>query len=369
MALKDKMLAYALENGIPLLGVSGVEPFDRASPVLAEREKRGFLSGWEEKDVDLRNFPQRVMPGAKALISVAIPYFVPEQLTSAGDLSGRVSRSAWGKDYHTVLKQKLEGLMSFLSRYCPVKYRLMIDKGPLPDREAASRAGIGHFGKNCNIITRDYGSWVFLGQALIDLEIEPDAPAQGECGRCDHCIRACPTGALVAPYTLNATRCLSYITQLPGSIPREFRPLLGNRLYGCDFCQEVCPSNMNAKPGGSPDFYPEHDHAFPLLPPLIDMDEQDFRARWGLTSAAWRGRRNFIRNAVVALGNSGDDRAVPSLIKALGHPSPVIRGHAAWALGQIGGKDAKQALEQASSGESDPVAREEAVMALAFIGS
>ncbi|MHB1418264.1 MAG: tRNA epoxyqueuosine(34) reductase QueG [Bacillota bacterium] len=365
MVLKEELHVYARENGIPLLGVAGVEPFVRAHASMVLRGQSGYLSGWEEKDLCLRTQPQRVMPGARTLISIALPYF-NEQAAPSGNLWGRVSRSAWGKDYHQVVQIKLEGLMNFLSNRSPqpITYRLMVDTGPLADREVANRAGIGHFGKNCTIITRDYGSWVFLGEALIDLEMDPDPPARGECGCCDLCISACPTGALTAPYTLNATKCLAYITQQPGSIPRQLRPLLGNRLYGCDLCQEVCPGNRIVNLAGSLESGAKMEAIFPSLSSLIDMDEHHFQLRWGNTSAAWRGRRNMIRNGVVALGNSGDIMAIPPLIKALAHPSPVIRGHAAWALGRIGGKEARQALEQRGTSEREGGVLEEIELAL-----
>jgi epoxyqueuosine reductase len=260
-----------------------------------------------------------------------------------------------------------------------------VDDGPMLDRAAANRAGIGWFGKNTNILTPSFGSWVFLGQVITDLELEPDAPLKKSCGSCVRCIADCPTGALVAPYVLDNARCISYQTiENRGAIPRDLRPLMQDWVFGCDICQDVCPVNRKAREAGQP--IPPPDSAggadssrssgraagmgFLDLAELLKMSEEDFRTRFAGTSIMRAKRVGMQRNACVVLGNSGDDSAVPALRRALVKGEPMVRGHAAWALGRIGGPDAAEALAQAASLEADPEVLEEiAAAGLELAGS
>jgi epoxyqueuosine reductase len=229
------------------------------------------------------------------------------------------------------------------------------------DRAWAERAGLGWIGKNTNVILMPRGSWFFLGEILTDSELPPDPPAGNHCGRCTRCIPACPTGAITAPYRLDARRCISYLTiEHRGPIPPALRPLIGTRIFGCDDCQEVCPWNRFATPTANPDFAERPEQQTPALIPLLSMDEREFRSRFEGTAVLRAKRAGFLRNVAVALGNLRDPRAVPALCRALGEdPDPVVRGHAAWALGRIGGEAARAALDTAAAGEPDPEARGE----------
>jgi epoxyqueuosine reductase len=204
----------------------------------------------------------------------------------------------------------------------------------LLDRPAAIRSGIGWQGRNGSVIVRDLGSWVVLGELILDLELEPDSPAEGNrCGGCNRCQAACPTGALRAPYSLDISRCLSHLTQMPGSIPESLRPLLGTRIYGCDRCQEVCPHNRRARPGNHPEFHPSQGlGASPDLISLLNLSTEEFKQRVAPTTIGWIRRSRFRRNVAVALGNLGDPAAIPALEVAAQDQDLIVKEHATWAL-------------------------------------
>jgi epoxyqueuosine reductase len=234
--------------------------------------------------------------------------------------------------------------------------RYYVDTGPLLDRALAQRAGLGWFGKNTMLITRaGYGSYVFLGEVLTDLVLEPDPPMKGSCGQCRICLDECPTGAIVAPFVVDARRCISYLTiELRGWIPRELRPLMGTWVYGCDICQDVCPHNTLVRTGVHAEFAPRRDVAFPDLLELLHIDERTYQERFRHSAIKRAKRQGLRRNAAVALGNLGDSRAVPALVRALDDGDPIVRGHAAWALGRIGGAEAHDALRRLAQRETDP---------------
>jgi epoxyqueuosine reductase len=234
------------------------------------------------------------------------------------------------------------------------------------DRAAAERAGVGWFGKHTNILTPTHGSWVLLGQAITDLELEPDTPLAKSCGRCVRCVDACPTGAIVAPFAIDNTRCISFLTiELRGPIPRQMRPLVGDWVFGCDICQEACPVNRDPRPSRDPALEALHDFAAPELIPLLELDDEGFRERFRKSAVKRAKRVGLQRNVCVALGNIGDPRAVPALERALnGADTLVVRTHAAWALGRIGGRRAVEALRSAGA-RPEPEVAEEIEMALA----
>jgi epoxyqueuosine reductase len=248
------------------------------------------------------------------------------------------------------------------------------------DRAVAQRAGLGWYGKNTCILAKGWGSWVFLSELVTSLDLESDAPLGANCGRCEICLHACPTDAFVAPYVLDNRRCISYLTiELKGSIPVELRPLIGNRIFGCDICQQVCPVNRVAEgrlraagklgPRGERlEFQPRTPSASsPALIELLALDEEAFRARFRHSPIKRAKRRGLLRNACVALGNLGDPVAVPALIRALEDVEPLVRGHAAWALGTIGGAGARSALVAALDGEQDEGVRQELRYALSLL--
>jgi epoxyqueuosine reductase len=239
----------------------------------------------------------------------------------------------------------------------------------LLEREIAARAGLGFVGRNTNLIHPRWGSWLFLGELLLSVEVPPLAPAMagsGTCGRCTRCLEACPSGALVAPYILDARRCISYLTiELKGPIPHEMRPSLGNRIFGCDICQEVCPWNRRfARRAVEAAFQPRPGAIAPPLLDLLALDDEGFRQRFRGSPVRRARRRGLLRNVAVALGNWGHPAAVPGLVRALHDAEPLIRGHAAWALGRIAGSEARRALQAALATEGDEWVGEEMRLAL-----
>ena len=236
------------------------------------------------------------------------------------------------------------------------------------DRAAAARAGLGWFGKNGNILNPTYGSWLLLGQIVTNLKLEPDAPLAKTCGQCTRCIPACPTDAIVAPYVVDNRRCISYLTiEHKDAIPLELRPAMGTWVFGCDICQEVCPVNRKAQATSDPNFGRRDLTALDLIE-LLDMDEAHFRQRFAGTPMMRAKRVGMQRNACVALGNIGDATAEPALERALASGDPLVRQHAAWALGRIGGNEAIAALRTAESVESDEEVRTEIRLALTEAG-
>ena len=306
--------------------------------------------------------PGELLPGARSIVVVAAPY-ASGQEPSPAPLHGRVARYARGSDYHQLIKARLWQLVGYLrQRSGPdVQARIFVDTGPLAEREAAHRAGLGFYGKNTCLLTRA-GSFLLLGVLLTDLALVPDEPMLRDCGRCRLCLDACPTGALVEPCRLDARRCISYLTiELRGPILPELRSGLGERVFGCDICQEVCPWNHGRGPIPWPELSPTPGPGADLdLPDLLGLDDAQFRARFRGTAITRTKRRGLLRNAAVVLANRGDPAAVPALARALASdPDPIVRRHCAWALRQIGGHAADQALASALGSEADEDVRRE----------
>jgi epoxyqueuosine reductase len=236
----------------------------------------------------------------------------------------------------------------------------MVDTGALVDRAVAERAGVGFVGKNCAVITPEWGSWVYLGEMITNIPFPADTSINDQCGDCTICIDACPTGALVGPGQLNASRCISFVTQTKGIVEDELMRKIGNRLYGCDTCQVVCPINKRKNWTHQPELQPDPDKVKPLLQPLIAMGNKEFKETYGQSASSWRGKKPIQRNAIIALGNFKDVTAVPLLAKLLASDTrPVIRATAAWALGRIGGNEAGRAIELARAKEQDSIVLDE----------
>ncbi len=403
MSLTSDIKDYAASLGFDLVRVTSAEPFPAREAAIKERIDQGLMDGlpwFTAERAEISSNPRALLPDARSVISLAIFYLTdaPRDLTSPGDPHGRISCYAWGDDYHEVIKAKLEQLAAYLRTLNPAQHgaepgtetRLFVDTGRMVDRAVAERAGLGWYGKNTNILTHGWGSWVFLAEIVTNLELEPDAPLKTNCGTCERCLHACPTGAFVAPYVLDNTRCISFLTiELRGSIPLHLRPLMGNHIFGCDICQQVCPVNIIAverlkragRFGAGPQVPAAGAHAeqparpdgttlanerplafqpraqigsSPALIPLLKLDEEQFRERFRHSPIKRAKRRGFLRNVCVALGNLGDPAAVPALIETLrAEQEPLVRGHAAWALGRIGGPEARAALEQRLATEQD----------------
>lgn len=353
---KQAIIDYANEIGIDKIGFASADPFVKLRERLMEHREKGYESGFEEPDLEKRTQPQRVLEGARSLIAIALAY--PSKLenppkSEPGAYRGILCRAAWGTDYHHVLRDRMDKLSRFIEELEPgAKIESMVDTGALSDRAVAERAGLGWVGKNCALITPEFGSWVYLGELVTNLPLPPDQPVEEGCGDCNICVDACPTGALVQGGQLNAQRCVAYLTQVKDFIPDEFRAKIGNRLYGCDTCQTVCPKNRGLHFQRHDEFKPDPEIAKPLLIPLLEMSNKEFKEKFGISSSSWRGKKPIQRNAILALAHFKDRSAVPHLIRLLDNdPRPVIRGTAAWALGKIGGEDAETALLLAKARE------------------
>jgi epoxyqueuosine reductase len=356
--LKAEMLEAAPGLGIDKLRVTSADPFLELKERLVRHRELGHESGFEEPDLDLRTEPKLLMPEARSIIAIAVAY--PSKMKNApvsepGKRRGILSRSAWGEDYHQALRRRLAKLTEWiLDRVPDAKLMSMVDTGALSDRAVAERAGIGWSGKNCSVLTPEWGSWVYLGEMLTNLPLQPDKALLDGCGDCTLCIDACPTGALVGPGQLNAQRCISYVTQTKGIVEEEMMAKIGNRLYGCDTCQIVCPVNRKIDTRHHEELLPDPEVAKPLLRPLLKMGNREFREKFGASSASWRGRKPIQRNALIALGNFRDVESVPDIAAVLyDDPRPELRATAAWALGRIASEEAVECLKAARSKEKD----------------
>jgi len=360
MGLTERVRDAAREAGFDLVAVTSADPLLEAERSMLDRLQSGMLAGmswFTEERVRLSCNPRQAMNGARSVIVLGKFYPVQAQpkIADAEGPLGRVARFAWGLDYHGLLRGRMERLEAVLAEDSGGRgaFRLFVDSGPLAEKPLAARAGLGWFGKNGCILTREHGSWVLLAEMVTDLELEPDPPTRRDCGRCRLCLDRCPTGALVAPYVVDARRCISYLTiEERGAIPRDLRPLLGDWVFGCDVCQEVCPHNRRAMGAGGACSAGDEVCALPLIP-LMTLDNAAFRERFRGRPLLRSKRRGLLRNAAVALGNSGDKGAVPALEAALADQDPVVRSHAAWALGRLGGRAARRAMERALVGEPD----------------
>ncbi|HET9494849.1 MAG TPA: tRNA epoxyqueuosine(34) reductase QueG [Chloroflexia bacterium] len=375
LKLKADIAERALELGFDLVGFASPEPFVEAQRAIEERVDAGLFSGlpWFTRErAAVSGDPHNLMPEVRTIVSLGISYLRSdgEQMPPvAGRPRGKVARYAWGEDYHDLFRDRLMALHASVEEMVgrPIEARTLSDTARIVDRAVAQRAGLGWYGKNTNILSRTHGSWILLGELLLDFDLPPDVPVRTNCGSCIRCMPACPTGALVEPGVLHNDRCISYLTiEHRDPIPREMRPLVGTWVFGCDICQEVCPVNRKAVPGYHEELGPERGiGGTPDLIELIDMSEAEFRVRFKrspVKRAKWAGLR---RNAAIALGNAGDTAAVPALVRALACETPLVRGHAAWALGRLGSKVAHDALVKRLSEEIDEWVREEIDLALA----
>jgi epoxyqueuosine reductase len=356
LSLRIKAEAHRL--GFALAGISAVNlpPHEESFA----RWLRDGLSGeldYMKRTEALRRDPSTLVPWAVSVVSVGMNYHTSFARTESKDEPrGWISRYAWGDDYHNVMKRKLDALLERVHQACGIRVqgRAFVDSGPVLERDLAGVAGIGWIGKNTHLISPQKGSWFFLGELFLDLPLAYDRPERDRCGRCELCLKACPTGAFVGPYVLDARRCISYLTiELKGWIPRHLRPLIGDHIFGCDICQEICPYNIKAKPTTDGVFQPREGFHAPRLIPLLSLDRDEFRRRYRGSPIMRAKRRGFLRNVAVALGNLKRPEAVPALIGALDDEEGLVRGHAAWALGQIGTGSALEALQRRAQCETD----------------
>jgi epoxyqueuosine reductase len=315
-------------------------------------QKQHGEMGYLERNAHKRVDPQIVLPGAKSIIVLATSYaeacsVFRDSRKPSGEIAnhgtrntehGLIARYARFKDYHDILADCLKQLTDFINSLGDSNTRSLwyVDTGPLLERDLAQRAGLGFVGKHTNLISRQLGNWIFISEILTTLEFEPDAPEKNRCGTCTRCLSACPTVAITAPFQLDARRCISYLTiELKGAIPIELRPLIGNRIYGCDDCLTACPWNKFAREGKLMKEHARPDLNTPDLLELLALDNAAFKSRFAGTPILRTKRRGLLRNVCVALGNIGDETALPALRKAAEDPEPLIAEHARWAIEQI----------------------------------
>ncbi|MDA8217254.1 MAG: tRNA epoxyqueuosine(34) reductase QueG [Dehalococcoidales bacterium] len=369
MMITEDVKRRAHELGFVGVGVAPADPLVEHERVLSSRIADGMLAGlsyFRPERVPLATDPRALLSGARAVLSLALPYAGPSRTAPPAGLYGRVAGYARGRDYHLRAKEKLAALVAYIGERVPgAGCRSFVDATPLSERAFAAQAGLGWFGKNNCLVTPTHGSWVVLCEVLTEAPLAADEPLAASCGDCRACLAACPTGALEAPYVHRTSRCLSYLTtELKGPLPRELRPLLGQRVLGCDSCQSACPRNA-ALPTSEPREEPSEGLDDWLeLASLFALSEAQFRERFQDTAAARPRRRGLLRNVAVVLGNLGNRDAVPTLARALADLEPLVRGHAAWALGRLGGAVARRQLERVRRQEVNPAALAEVEAAL-----
>jgi epoxyqueuosine reductase len=363
-ALSSQIKEAAQRLGFELVGISAAQPAPHEQSFAAWL-RQGFAGNLEymQRTESLRRDPRELVPWAVSIISVGMNYDSGySRPVESSEPRGWISRYAWGDDYHNVMKGKLEELLESISqlRDGNIKGKAFVDSGPVLERDFAGIAGLGWIGKNTHLISPKRGSWFFLGELFVDLPLAYDRPIRDRCGRCDLCLKACPTGAFVGPYVLDARRCISYLTiELKDWMPRSLRPLVGNHIFGCDICQEVCPYNVKTRPTVEPAYQPRPGLHAPALIAFLSLSEAEFRQRFRASPILRAKRRGFLRNVAVALGNLKSLDAVPALLRSLDDEEPLVRGHVAWALGQIGSQAALDSLRRRLGTENDAHVQEE----------
>ncbi|MBO3063863.1 MULTISPECIES: tRNA epoxyqueuosine(34) reductase QueG [Staphylococcus] len=360
--LKQDVIDYAHTIGIDSIGFTTADPFDEMKQKLVDYHAKGYASGFEESDIALRTEPTLTLPTARSIIAIAVGY--PNKLKGApkstrGDRRGMFARASWGQDYHSIMRKRLDKLADYLrDRVDGVEIQSMVDTGALSDRAVAERAGLGYVGRNGFVINPELGTWTYLGEMLVSVPFPPDDPLLDSCGDCTICVDRCPTGALVGDGQLNSQKCISFLTQTKGYLADEYRYKIGNRLYGCDTCQQVCPRNKGINTQHD-DIVLEPEILKPRLVPLLKMSNKEFKNTYGHLAGAWRGKKPIQRNAIVALAHFKEESAIPELQDvALNDPRPMIRGTAYWAIGQIQGEDARNFIEQQYHNELEEVQQE-----------
>lgn len=362
--LRRAVIEAARACGADAVRIAAADALSETRDRLNASFDRGDLQSWpyDERYAAAATDPRTLLADARSVVCVAVAYATPAETTPAG--RGRVSNYAWSNDYHHRMKAMLRSLASELEALGATS-AIACDTAPVAERAFAERAGIGWIGKHTNLIAPGLGSYVFLGEVVTSLDLTPDEPLRKSCGSCARCVTACPTNALRGDYTIDATRCISDLTQRKDGIPREMRPLIGTWVWGCDLCQDACPPT-NRAPRTASAFAPvDDDTRAPVLANLLRLRSGEFKRRYARTAIGWRGAAILRRNAAVAMGNRLDRADVPPLAEAVtGDPHAQVRGHAAWALGRIGSPRALAVLRERLDLESDPLVRDEIEAAL-----
>jgi epoxyqueuosine reductase len=367
--LEQIITAAAYQQGFVLVGFTPLRRLDNREEFFNRwlAEGRAGEMGWLGRDPERRLDPRRIDPRLRSVVSLGYPYAVPAipDLDWRAAMRGRIAAYALGPDYHDTVLARAYAVAARLKRERPgAVTRAYVDTGAVFEREWAAEARLGWFGRNTNLLNRHHGSYFFLAEIFTDAELEPSGDTYREhCGTCRQCLDLCPTGALAEGYVMEPRVCISYLTiEHRGPIPTELRPKIHNWIFGCDVCQEVCPWNVSAS-------VPADDALMPFLPDLMALDDDGFQRRFRKSAVARTKRRGLLRNAAVVLGNSGNRDAMAVLARSLADEiEPLVRAHAAWALGQLGGAGARAALERRRKSETDATVGAEIEAALAAAG-
>jgi epoxyqueuosine reductase len=338
--VKAAIREQALRLGFDAVGFAPAALASEARAHLEEFIARGFHGemGWLAARAHQRGDPQALWPEAKSVVVLGLNYGPAEDPLAAlaRRTEGGISVYARGRDYHDIVRSRLKALAQVIAARWPGELKVFVDTAPVMEKPLAASAGVGWQGKHTNLVSRQWGSWLFLGEIYLSLELPPDAPESDHCGQCARCLDVCPTRAFPAPYRLDARRCISYLTiEHKGHIDRELRPLIGNRIYGCDDCLAVCPWNKFAQRTREPGFAPREAFAAPRLAEFARLDDAGFRALFSGSPVKRIGRDRFVRNVLIAIGNSAADELVPVAEARLGDASPLVRAMAVWALARL----------------------------------
>ncbi len=364
-SIREAIRAEARAIGFDAVGFAAAEAKPEVSAALDLWLAEGTHGdmGWMATTAERRRAPRSLWPEARSVIVLGTNYGPagdPLALLDARD-RGNVSVYAKGRDYHDLVKSRLKQLARFIHQRYAAEVKVFVDTAPVMEKPLAQEAGLGWQGKHTNLVSRAFGSWLFLGEVFTTLELPPDEAETDHCGQCRRCLDVCPTGAFSAPYRLDARRCISYLTiEHKGPIPQELRAAIGNRIYGCDDCLSVCPWNKFAQRSREAAFAPRAERSAPRLADLAQLDDASFREVFSGSPIKRVGRDRFVRNVLIALGNCGDPGVLPTVRRRLSDDSPLVRAMAIWALGRLA-DPAEFARERAARlpGESDPeVARE-----------
>jgi epoxyqueuosine reductase len=340
--IREAIRDQALASGFDAVGFAAAQLGDDARAGLGEFIARGYHGdmGWLAGTAARRGDPQALWPEARTVVVLGVNYAPEDDPLALADTPqcGVISVYARGRDYHEVLKRRLKTLAHWIEARWPGALKLFVDTAPVMEKPLAQTAGLGWQGKHTNLVSRDFGSWLFLGEIYLRLELEPDAAEADHCGSCRRCLDACPTAAFPAPYQLDARRCISYLTiEHKGMIPVELRPLIGNRIFGCDDCLAVCPWNKFARAAHEPDFLPHAELTAPRLAELARLDDAGFRKMFAGTPVKRTGRDRFLRNVLIAIGNTapGDPELIAAARRCLNDGSPLVRAAAVWAYSRL----------------------------------
>jgi epoxyqueuosine reductase len=360
-AIREAIRAEALARGFDAVGFAEAQLAESARAGLAEFLARGYHGemDWLAAHAERRGDPRTLWHEARTVVVLGLNYGAEASNDADGE-SGIVSIYARGRDYHDTVKKRLKALARWIAERWPGELKVFVDTAPVMEKPLAQQAGVGWQGKHTNLVSREFGSWLFLGEIYLSLALDPDAAESDHCGTCRSCLDACPTKAFPAPYRLDARRCISYLTiEHKGMIDPKLRPLIGNRIYGCDDCLAACPWNKYASTSAEPDFLPRPELTAPRLAELARLDDAAFRRMFAGTSIKRIGRDRFLRNVLIAIGNSGDKGLIDAARDCLDDPSPLVRASAVWAFGRLAGGDLSAEEKRRLAVEPDPMVQKE----------